>query len=211
VTEIFGPVKVQSTFSDLAIQKYGITNEFDHQVSNRIKELAIAADQAYAYGVKIEDTNNSWRALQGMYQWITSVTDTTTTALTLSSINTMAQTIYGNGGNPDLIMVGAKQKGVISTFTSSGTVFVQRGDAIAGRVISTVDTDFATFQVCLNRWVRKSELFMFNRDQGEIATLRPMQFQTLAQTGDAQNGMVVAEKGFKWYRQAHSGLFNALT
>lgn len=210
VTEIFGPVSIQSNNSDLAVQKYGITNEFDHQVANRIREVAIGMDQAFQYGAKVEDTSNHWRTLAGMISWITSVTDTTTTTFSLSSINTMNQTIYGNGGNPDVLMVGAKQKGVVSTFTSAGTVQVQRGDGTAGRKISIVENDFGTLSVMLNRWTRLQDAFLFNRDQGAICTLRPLQYQPLAITGDFLPGMIVGEKGFKWYRQAHSGRFTAL-
>lgn len=209
-TEIFGPVAVQSTGSDLAIQKYGITNEFDHQLANRIKELAIALDQTIAYGVRLEDTSNKWRSMAGLMAHITSNVDSTTTAFTLASINTLSQTIFAAGGNPDVLTVGAKQKTVVSTFTSAGTVQVQRADRTAGRIIQTIETDFTVLHVMLNRWLRITDAILFNRDQTELCTLRPMQYQPLAVTGDAQKGMVVGEKGFKVYRQAHAGKFTAL-
>lgn len=211
LTEIFGPVQIQSTNSDLAIQKYGITNEFDHQLANRIKELAIAVDQAIAYGVKFEDTTNKWRSTGGILSFVTSNVDSATTALTLSSISTQHQNAFNLGGNPDTIVVGAKQTTVISTFTSGGTVQVMRPDGTAGRVIRTVETDFGVLHVMLNRWFRTADLLGFNRDQTQLVTLRPMQYQPLAITGDAMNGMVVAEKGMKVYRQAHAFKFNALT
>lgn len=211
VTEIFGPYKVQATNSDLAIQKYGITNEYDHQVANRIREAAIAIDQALLYGAKIEDLTNKWRSFAGMISWITTNVDSSTTTLSLSAINTESQTVYGLGGNPDVLMVGAKQKGVVSTFTSAGTLFVNRADGTAGRHISYVENDFGTLRVLLNRWCRLQDAFMFNRDQGEIETLRPLTYQPLAITGDSLPGMIVGEKGFKWFRQAHSARFSALT
>lgn len=210
-TEIFGPVAVKSTNSDLAIQKYGITNEFDHQLANRIKEQIIAIDQAVAYGVRLEDTSNKWRSMAGLLAHITTVVDSTTTQLTLAALNTMLASIYNNGGTPDVAVLGATQKGVISTFTSSGTVQITRADRTAGHIIDVVENDFATLHVLLNRWFRKADLAVFSRDQAEIATLRPLQYQPLAITGDAMNGMVVAEKGFKFRRQAHAGKFNALT
>lgn len=210
-TEIFGPVAVKTTNSDLAIQKYGITNEFDHQLANRIKELGIAIEQAIAYGVRLEDTSNKWRSMAGILAHITSVVDSTTTQLTLSSINTLLASVYANGGTPDVAVVGATQKGVISTFTSSGTVQVQRADRTAGRMIDVIDNDFATLYVLLNRWFRKADLALFNRDQAEVVTLRPLAYSPLATTGDAMNGMVVGEKGFKFFRQAHAAKFTALT
>ena len=210
-TEIFGPYKVQSTNSDLSIQKFGITNEFDHQLANRIKEAMVAVDQAIAYGVRLEDTGNKWRSMAGIFSHITSVVDSTTTQLVLDTFNTNLQTVFSNGGHPDIVTVGPKQKRVISTFTSSGTVFVQRPDPTAGRVISMVETDFGTLHVLLNRWIRTADLMCFNRDQTQVVTLRPMQYQALAITGDAMNGMVVGEKGFKFYRQAHAWKASALT
>lgn len=210
-TEIFGPVAVQSSGSDLAIQKYGISNEFDHQLANRIKELAIAIDQAIAYGVRIEDTGNKWRAMAGLMAHITSNVDSATNAWTLASVNTLSQTIFNAGGNPDVLAVGAKQKTVASTFTSAGSVQVQRADRTAGRIISTIETDFTVLHIMLNRWLRLQDAIIFSRDQTELCTLRPMQYQPLAITGDSQKGMVVGEKGFKVYRQAHAAKFTALT
>lgn len=210
-TQIFGPVQVKATQSDLAIQKYGISNEFDHQLSNRIKELAISLDQSIAYGVRLEDTSNKWRSFAGLMAHITSNVDSSTTTFTLSALNTLLQTIYNAGGNPDVLAVGATQKSVVSTFTSAGTVQVMRADRTAGRVIDVVENDFAVLHVLLNRWLRKADAIVFNRDQTEVETLRPMQYVPLAITGDAQKGMVVGEKGFKMYRQAHAGKFTALT
>lgn len=211
VTEIFGPYAINANNSDLAIQKYGITNEFDHQVANRIREAAIAMDQAFLYGAKVEDLTNHWRSFAGMIAWITSNTNTTSTTFALADINTLNQTIYAAGGNPDVLMVGAKQKGVVSTFTSAGTVFVNRPDGTAGRRISVVENDFGTLSVLLNRWCRLADAFIFNRDQAAICTLRPLMYSPLAITGDSMPGMVVGEKGFKFYRQAHAGRFTALT
>lgn len=211
VTEIFGPYAISTNNSDLAIQKYGITNEFDHQVANRIREAAIAQDQAFLYGAKVEDTTNHWRTFAGLWNFITSNIDSSTTTFSLSAINTENQTVYGTGGNPDVLMVGAKQKGVVSTFTSAGTIFVPRADGTAGRKISVVENDFGTLSVLLNRWMRLSDAVMFNRDQTAICTLRPLQYQALAITGDFLPGMVLSEKGFKVYRQAHAAKFSALT
>lgn len=210
-TEIFGPVQIKSTNSDLAIQKYGITNEFDHQVANRTMEQAIALDQAIAYGVRLEDTANKWRSFAGIQSHITSVVDSSTTTLVQGTFSTGLQTVFANGGNPDLAVVGAKQKGAISAFTSAGTVQVQRGDRTAGRMISVIETDFAVLQVLLNRWFRTADMAVFNREQAEIATLRPFQYSPLAITGDSLPGMVVGEKGFKFFRQAHAFKCTALT
>lgn len=210
-TEIFGPVAVQSTGSDLAIQKYGITNEYDHQLANRVKELAIAIDQAIAYGVRLEDTGNKWRSMAGILAHITSNVDSATNAWTLASINTLSQTIFSAGGNPDMLVVGAKQKTVASTFTSAGTVQVQRADRTAGRIIQTIETDFTVLHILLNRWFRTADAVIMSRDQAELETLRPMQYQPLAKTGDSEKGMVVGEKGFKFFRQAHAAKFSALT
>lgn len=210
-TEIFGPVSVKSTGSDLAIQKYGITNEFDHQLANRTKELIVGIDQAIAYGVRLEDTSNKWRSMAGLMAHITSVADSTTTTLTQAAINTNLQTVFANGGNPDTFVVGAKQKGVVSGFTSAGTIQVQRPDRTSGRIVNILESDFTTLYVMLNRWIRLADAICFNRDQAEVETLRPLQYSPLAKTGDSEKGMVVGEKGFKFYRQAHAFKMTALT
>lgn len=214
MTEIFGPYAVQISGSENVVRKYGIGGpggELQHQVANRLKELAIAIEQAVVYGQRVEDTTNKWRTMGGLDYWITTNVDTTTTTLTESSLLTLAQTVFDAGGEPDRVVVGSKQKRIISAFTSSGTIFQQRADNERGLVADYYDSDYGRLSLILDRWYRVSDLHIFNRDQAEINTLRPMVYEQLAKTGDSTKGQVLAEKTLKFRRERHAAKFNALT
>lgn len=210
-TQIFGPWQVQTSGTEDAIQKYGLAStEFDHQVGNRMKEMAVTMEQALLYGLKFEDTGNRWRTFGGIDFWTTTNVDSTTTTLTESALLAQLQACYDAGGAPDRIVVGSKQKRVISNINQTQIRYANQDD-LRGQIVEAYDSDFGRQSVILDRWCRTANLYIFNRDQAEVDTLRPMQFEMLAKTGDSTKGQVVQEKTFKFRRQSHAAKFNALT
>lgn len=212
-TEIFGPYAVQVSGSANAIRKYGLVGtEFDHQLGNRIKEAGVTFEQTLLYGKGALDTTSSpRRTMDGMIQLISTNVNSTTTSLTETALLNSLQSCFDAGGNPDRIVVGSKQKRTISAFTSFGTIQVMRPDTQRGVVVDTYKSDFGQAVVILDRWCRTQDLFIFNRDQADIAVLRPLTFTPLAKTGDADKGMIVMEKSLRFRRQRHAARFSALT
>ena len=210
-TQIFGPVGVQVSGTEQVVQKYGlIGTEFDHQVANRIKEMAIAFEQALLNGIPNAGSATVGRTMGGLAYWITSNIDSTTTTLSDSAIVSLMQNAYDAGGSPNRFVVGSKQKRTISAIDSSVIRYFQETDK-RGQVVRAYDTDFGELTIVLDRWCLKNQGFLFSREQAEITTLRPMQFEMLAKTGDNTLGQVLAEKTLKFRMQAHAAQFNALT
>jgi hypothetical protein len=121
------------------------------------------------------------------------------------------QAAYEAGGLPDRLVVGPKTKRVISAWKTDLTINSARVDNGRGQVVDYFDSDFGRVSVILDRWCRTQDAFGFNRDQVELATLRPLQFEPLAKTGDSIKGQIVGEKTLKVRRQAHAFRFSALT
>lgn len=213
MTEIFGPHKVQVSGTENTIRKYGLegTNEFDHQVGNRLKEIAIATEQAIINGVRLEDTTNEWRSMGGMLYYITTNNNTSTTTLTESTLLDSIQTAFDAGGSPNIVASGSKNKRIISGFTTAGVIQVMRADGTRGAMVDTFDSDFSTVTCVLNRWFRVGDLVGFNRDQATLCTLRPLGMEMLAKTGDSIKGQCLAEKTLRFRREAHAFKFTALT
>ena len=216
LTQIFGPDPVQVSGTENAVQKYGLRGtEFDHQVANRVKEQFVAIDQALLYGT-LSDSGSSTnvgtaaRTMGGFINYISTNVDALTTTLTEATLLTQLKSCFDAGGTPDRIVTGSKQKQTISAINSTNIRYsVDTNER--GQVIDFYQSDFGTQMVVLDRWVRPSELFIFSRDQATIATLRPMQFEMLAKTGDSTKGQVVAEKSLYFRRQQWAAMFNALT
>lgn len=209
-TQIFGPYAIQVSGTENAVQKYGLTGtEFDHQVANRVKELAIGVEQALIYGYQEQSTGTKQRTMGGFNYYISTNVDTTTTNLTDSTILTQLNSCFDAGGVPDRFMVGSRQKRNISGINSTEIRYAQQTNA-RGQVVSYYDSDFGQISIILNRWCRPNDGYIFCRDQATVATLRPMQFEMLAKTGDSEKGHVLGEKTLLFRRQTWSARFNAL-
>lgn len=210
-TQIFGPEKVEVSATENVVRKYGLngTTEMDYQTMQRLREQAIAMEQAILYGVRYEDTTNKLRTMGGFVQYFGTV-DSSTTTLTDTTLLNMLQTLFGLGASPTDVLVGAKQKRVISGFEST-ILQRQAGASERGFVVDQYVTDFGLVNVRLDRWVNIADAFVFDRNDVELDTLRPMQFEMLAKTGDSIKGQVVGEYTLKVRKATHQGRFSALT
>lgn len=212
VTQIFGPTAVTISGTESVIRKYGTgTSEFQHQGANRIKEMLIQFEQAILYGQRIDDGSNFWRQMGGLIYYITTNVDSGTTTITEALLLAQVQAAFDLGGSPNTLVVGSKTKRVFSAVNSSLTLEADRTSEARGYVVNYFDSDFGRQTVVLDRWCRTADAFGFNRDQTVINTLRPLQFEMLAKTGDSMKGQVVMEKSLKVRRQKHAYRFSALT
>jgi hypothetical protein len=213
LTQIFGPEAVLVSGSEQAVRKYGIegTTEFEKQVANRMKELAVAIEQTLIYGVRAEDLTNKWRTMAGIDAHITTNVDSSTTTLTESVLLDKMQTLYDAGGAPDRFLSGSKQARVVSSFATGIQIQVGRTDNGRGQVVEFFDSDFGRVSKIMDRWVRVNNLYLFEREQASVETLRPLAFVMLAKTGDSTKGMVVGEKTMRFRRQSHALKMTALT
>lgn len=210
-TQIFGPYQVQVSGTENAVQKYGLSGtEFDHQVANRVKEGFVAMEQALIYGTLFEDGANKWRTMGGINSFITTNVDSATTVFSEAALITQLQASYDAGGAVDRLLVPSKQKRIMSSFNTAAVRYSQDTN-VRGQVVDYYDSDFGRQTVVLDRWLRVNDVLGFSRDQAEVSTLRPMQFEMLAKTGDSIKGEILAEKTLKFRRQQWAFRFNALT
>ena len=210
-TQIFGPVAVQVSGSEQVVQKYGLVGtEFDHQVANRIKELSIQVEQALINGIPSAGSGTVGRTMGGFANYISTNVDSTTTTLSDSAILTQMQACFDAGGNPDRLILGSKQKRVVSGL-DNGNIRYQQQTNVRGQVVEFYDSDYGRVSIILDRWCLTNQAFLISREQATIMSLRPMVFEMLAKTGDSVQGQVVAEKSLRFRRQTHSARFSALT
>lgn len=209
-TEIFGPRTVQVSGTENAVQKFGLAGtEFDHQVANRVKEIYVALEQAILYGKTYTD-GVSRRTMGGLVTYISTNIDSSTTSLSDTALLTQLQKCFDAGGTPDRVVTGSKQKRNLSSLHSTLIRYAQ-GTNVRGQVVDWYDSDFGRQLVVLDRWCRTSDLFIIERDNCTVMTLRPIQFEMLAKTGDSTKGMVVGEKSARIRRQQWMARFSALT
>ena len=215
MTQIFGPYAVHVSGTEDVVRKYGLpggSGEFSYQAGKLAREVAVAREQALLYGTRLDASDI--RTMGGMAYYISTNVDSSTTTFAEDKLLIQLQACYDAGGNPDRIVLGSKNKRLASAFAtpvSSSTIHLDRADRGRGTIVDHYISDFGTAAFVLNRWCRTADVFVFERAQAEEVTLRPLQFEMLAKTGDSKKGQLLAETSLKFRREKHAAKFTALT
>jgi len=106
---------------------------------------------------------------------------------------------WTDGGDPSVVICGPYQKSRMASFAGA-TAFAgfynpnngkSEGAVIGG--VSVYVSDFGDHKVVLSRYVRSRTVFCIDPDYVSIAWLRPIKYEQLAKTGDADNGQLIGE------------------
>lgn len=219
---------IVSTTQD-AVKKYGRKKEFTMQIMKRSKELrrdmefVLTNNQAPNAGNST--TARQLRPLCGWYSTNVSrgasgangttsaaATDGTQRALTETLVKTVLQSIWTNGGQPDMLMCGPFNRGVISGFTGNST---RIQDTSNGKLMTSIDvygSDWGDkLKIVPNRIQRDRDLHILDTSMWEMGWLQPIHTMDLAQTGLASKGAVVGEYTLFALNEAASGIVADLT
>lgn len=179
-----------------SVLQAGVADEFTFQIARRLMEIMRELDSSVINGIKSADagSDTSYRSMAGLIEWVSGAggnTNSTAEALQLGVVNTMAKQIWDDGGTPDFILVGGKQKRAISTFDQSA----RRSDYntnSAGYVVERVLTDLGfVLDVIVDPWVADDVCIV-----GDINKVRVMPLQ-----GDAMRAEDLAKTGRGWKAQ----------
>lgn len=136
-TQIFR-ADVDLTGTAQAVGTYGNENTVSKQIQNAMDTILRRMNHALLFGAKTRRTATVPGALGGLYYFGTQTGGLgrayENAPLTMSKINLAAQDILEAGGTPDLILCGAGQGQVISTFMSS-QVNVPLGSQYVGQYV----------------------------------------------------------------------------
>ncbi len=139
-----------------SVLQAGVADEFTFQVARRLMEAMRELDMALVLGIKSASAGSDtvYRSMGGILEFAaTGNTTTTSEALTLSVVNQLAKDIWDDGGYPNFILVGGKQKKAISTFDQAARRSVY-DSTVAGYVVDRVLTDLGfVLDVIVDPWV----------------------------------------------------------
>ena len=216
--------------TEQAILKAGRKDEVAYQVTLKMKELKRDMETALTQNTtSVTGNTTTARQTRGLEGWVatnnslgasgvapapstnTAPTDGTQRAFTEAMLKSVAQLVFTAGGDPDMLMVGAAQKQVVSTFTGNATRTKDAKDGSLQTSISVYTSDFGTFKIAPNRFQRNRTAFLLQTDMWKLMTLRPMQVVDLAKTGDADKKLLVCEYGLMSNQEAASGAVRDLT
>jgi hypothetical protein len=228
---------VQVSGTNDAVTSAGRNNELAYQVAKSAKELkrdmetALLSNVASAAG----DATTA-RTLGGVQTWIETNVDAgaggsgagngaarvdgTQRAFTEDQLKLVLRACFNEGGNPNMVMVGAFNKQKLSGFTGGSTRFDQAEDRRLVTSIDVYESDFGTLQVAPNRFIRGAngtaakrgqDALILEMDYWAVAFLRDFSLQNPAQTADADQRFMVAEYTLESRNEKASGLVTDLT
>lgn len=214
-----------------AVNKAGRTKEMVYQLMKRSKELKRDIEFTLLNNqtpVGSGGNSTTARALASLPSWYTTnaqrgatgsngsattvAGDGTQRALNEGYVKTGLQSIWTSGGDCDLIMAGAFNKTVISSF--AGNVTRTDNNTDDKRLNTAIDvyvSDFGSHSIIANRFSRDRDLHLLTTDLWAFASLRPMQTKDIAATGDATKGAIVTEYTLEARNQAGSAVVADLT
>jgi len=183
-----------------SVLQAGVADEFTFQVARRLMEAMRELDMALVLGIKSASAGSDsvYRSMGGILEFANQATGnltTTSEALTLSVVNTMAKQIWDDGGYPNFILVGGKQKRAISTFDQSARRSVY-DSTVAGYVVDKVITDLGfVLDVIVDPWMPDDTAVVGDINKIRVMPLRnsAMRAEDLAKTGASFKAQIYGE------------------
>ena len=227
-----GAVNVPDT--DEGLNKAGRAKEVAYQTMKLAKEIKLDIEKALfdnnaraagASGATAREmagapawlvTNTSRGANEGADptgDGTDAATDETTTLLgfTQTRFDTVMQSIWENGGNPNTVYLSAFQMNEALGFTGMNNQRSTIGASVGGTnaVINAVDvyvTPWGSVEFMPSRENRGRDVFIMQDDMWEVAELRPMKNTALAKTGDSTTRQIVTELTLVAKNEAANGI-----
>ena len=118
----------------------------------------------------------------------------TTAAMTEAAFTSALALAWAAGGDPNTILVGTTQKAKIDAFAGIATRQVDVGRSANASVIGAVDlyvSSYGRHKIILHRYVRSNVVLCLDPSYWGIAFIDRPFMQTPAQTGDANNRVIL--------------------
>ena len=129
---------------------------------------------------------------------MTFITDNVTAsvgAIAKLDVDTMMESIYGDGGHPDLLVLNQAVAGDLKTIldTSSFVRLDQSNTQLGMAPVDSVVTQYGSLKILMDRFCPVGNVFALDSKRVGMYTYRPFGWHELAVTGDSRKGEVVGE------------------
>ncbi len=206
--------KIEMTRTEQRIPKYGVPSELVHQTMGIMLSEGVNQEHAALYGLKYEDDTTQKRSTGGLWYFIDAASqiDSTSEWADFDSIEALQANAYDLGGGFEYFMARPHAFAALNNIAGNERIqTVTIDDARRGRARARVlITEFGEIQLVRNRWVRKTDGFLYSRAGFVVRQLQPAVVIKLAKTKDTDSYMYVCEFGFQVKGADHMAKFSAL-
>ncbi len=191
---------INVSYTMRSVLQAGVADEYTFQVARRLMEIMRELDSSLVLGISSasQGSDTVYRSMGGLLEFASQVggnVTTTAEALTLSVVNAMCKDIWDDGGQPNFILVGGKQKRAISTFDQSARRSVYDTTAV-GYVVDKITTDLGfVLDVIVDPWMPDDTAIVGDLGKVRVMPLRgsSIRSEDVAKTGASWKGMVYGE------------------
>jgi len=212
-----------------AVDKAGRASELAYQIAKKAKELKRDMEaQITTNNAEVTGSATAAREMGSLGAWVatndvmgtsgtsgsvgnTARTDGTQRAFTEDLLKSVIKSVWNEGGDPTMIMVGPFNKQKLSGFTGNSTRFDAGADATLYTSVDVYASDFGQLQVVPNRFSRDRDCYVLDMNYWGIAFLRDFSMHELSKTGDSEKRQLLVEATLESRNEAASGLVADLT
>lgn len=124
-------------------------------------------------------------------------------------LKSVIQSVWSEGGDPSILMVGPTQKQKVSTFTGIAAQRYMAPNDAPSTIIGAADvyvSDFGSIQVVPNRFQRDRSAFVLDPEYAAVSFLRDFEVIDIAKTGDSEKKEIIVEYGLEISNEAAHGV-----
>lgn len=209
-------IQISGTYE--TVKKYGRKSQVAYQLMKAGKELKRDIDYALSRNsASRAGSAGTARLSAGMESWIsgnrvkqntgattpgfsggtvTAPTDGTAKTFTETIFKSALQAAWADGGDASVILMTSTNKSRFSAFSGIATKYNEVKGATDATIIGSADvyvSDFGNHAVRLSRQMRDNAVLCLDPDYVSVAFLRPIQKKALADTGDSEKHLLLAE------------------
>ena len=221
--------------TDEGLDKAGRAKEMAYQTLKIAKEQKLDIEKAlFDNNARVAGNSTTARELAGAPAWLITNTDfssdgspagadptgdgtdartddSTPAAFSQTRFDNVMQSIWEQGGKPDVVYLSAFQMNVALGFTGMNNQRSTIGASVGGTnaVINAVDvyvTPWGTVEFIPTRENRSRDVFVMQNDMWAVGVLRPTKNVELSKTGDSTRRQVVTELTLACLNEKASGI-----
>lgn len=176
----------------------GISNEFEHQKAQRLKESIRDLEKACIQGKISGNTIGSgtaYRTMRGIWDSLTTNV-TSTGTLTPLILDNIIRGAWDNGGTDvDMVLLDPNWKGLTDSWQDSRVHVYNADMGLYKRSVKRFESSFADVDLVLCRWMPANSALVLSSGRVKVVPLngRSYQFVPVARTGDSEKGMIIGE------------------
>lgn len=194
--QTFTKTLIVSTIQD-EVNKAGRKTEFGYQMTKKLKELARDIEANLMQNTaKVVGTDDTAAKLAGVKGWLdttlggTNRQNASGQAVDQTDLETITELVFKKGGDPDVILCGARNKRIISGLTTGVTKNLDALDKKLTYAVDVYESDFGIMKIIPDLFQDPAEVYVLQMDLWAVAQLYGTRVEKLGKTGLAEKALV---------------------